>query len=147
MGVEKQAVESRLSSSCPSLAIESGAEGETPTPRRRGRGGGQYGKAGRAAGGQRRAARSGRVRSPSESTGESDEEEGGEVRGGGGGHHHHHQHHPANSRQMMGEGMLAHPGVEGSPVGSGGALHKSVSTPSMAQGELATQHASAAKSR
>ena len=87
------------------------------------------------------------MRSPSESTGESDEEEGGEVRGGGGGHHHHHQHHPANSRQMMGEGMLAHPGVEGSPVGSGGALHKSVSTPSMAQGELATQHASAAKSR
>ena len=148
MGVEKQPVESRLSSSCPSLAIESGAEGETPTPRRRGRGGGHghgpYGKAGRAAGGQRRAARSGRVRSPSESTGESDEEEGGEVRGGGG---HHHQHHPAGSRQMMGEGMLTHPGVEGSPVGSGGALHKSVSTPSMAQGELATQHASATKSR
>ena len=89
------------------------------------------------------------MRSPSESTGESDEEEnGGEVRGGGGGHHHH-QHHPASSRQMMGEGgMLAPPGVDvGSPVGSGGALHKSVSTPSMAQGELATQHASAAKSR
>ena len=37
VGVEKQAVESRLSSSCPSLAIESGAEGSTPTPRRRGR--------------------------------------------------------------------------------------------------------------
>ena len=145
-------MESRLSSSCPSLAIESGAEGETPTPRRRGRGGGHghgpYGKAGhRAGGGQRRAARSGRVRSPSESTGESDEEENGsEVRAGGGGHHNHHQHHPG-SRQMMGEGMLAHPGVEGSPVGSGGALHKSVSTPSMAQGELATQHASATKSR
>ena len=87
------------------------------------------------------------MRSPSESTGESDEEENGsEVRGGGGGHHNHHQHHPG-SRQMMGEGMLAHPGVEGSPVGSGGALHKSVSTPSMAQGELATQHASATKSR
>ena len=86
------------------------------------------------------------MRSPSESTGESDEEEGGEVvRPGGGGHHH--QHHPAGARQMMVEGMLAHPGVEGSPVGSGGALHKSVSTPSMAQGELATQHASAAKSR
>ena len=90
------------------------------------------------------------MRSPSESTGESDEEEGrGEGRsgGGGGGHHNHHQHHPG-SRQMMGEGMmLAHGGVEGSPVGSGGALHKSVSTPSMAQGELATQHASATKSR
>ena len=146
-------MESRLSSSCPSLAIESGAEGETrETPRRRGRGGGGHGKAGHRAtgnGGQRRAAaRSGRVRSPSESTGESDEEEGrGEVRAGGGGGHNHHQHHPG-SRQMMGEGMmLAHGGVEGSPVGSGGALHKSVSTPSMAQGELATQHASATKSR
>merc|ERR1719234_2356813 len=48
VGVEKQAVESRLSSSCPSLAIESGAEtGETrETPRRRGRGGGGHGKAG-----------------------------------------------------------------------------------------------------
>merc|ERR1719361_2430511 len=43
--------------------------------------------------------------------------------------------------------MLAHPGVENSPVHqSGGALHKSISTPSMAQGDLANHHASANKS-
>ena len=86
------------------------------------------------------------MRSPSESTGESDEEE--NVRGGAGGHghHQHHQHH--GQQQMMGEGILAHPGVENSPVhGSGGALHKSISTPSMAQGELANNHAGANKSK
>ena len=90
------------------------------------------------------------MRSPSESTGESDEEENGSenVRGGAGGHghHQHHQHH--GQRQMMGEGMLAHPGVENNPVhNSGGALHKSISTPSMAQGELANHHAGANKSK
>ena len=51
----------RLSSSCPSLAIESGQEGETPTPRRRGRGPQFGGKGGR---GGHRKARGGRARSP-----------------------------------------------------------------------------------
>ena len=75
---DKQSVEARLSSSCPSLVVESGDEAsaavDTPDGGRRPRGRGQnqhfkdhrdYRK------------RSGRQRSPSVSTGESDEEAGG----------------------------------------------------------------------
>merc|ERR1719483_913426 len=64
---DKQSVEARLSSSCPSLTVESGEEGDTPTPRRRSRQ--QHYKDHKS-----HRKRSGRPRSPSVSTGESDEE-------------------------------------------------------------------------
>ena len=105
---DKQSVEARLSSSCPSLVVDSGDEAaavvDTPDGGRRGRGRGQgqhfkdhrdYRK------------RSGRQRSPSVSTGESDEEAGGT---------------PVN--------------LAGLETGSGlQTLHKSVSTPSMGENE------------
>jgi len=130
----------RLSSSCPSLAIESGQEGETPTPRRRGRGPQFGGKGGR---GGHRKARGGRARSPSESTGES-EDEGGEGEGRG-----RHQHQGQHTPQHHGD---RHGGHHGSHHGGhhGGdlatPLHKSVSTPSMAQSDVTT-NGSVSKSR
>ena len=108
---DKQSVEARLSSSCPSLVVESGDEAagvaDTTDGGRRGRGRGQpqhfkdhrdYRK------------RSGRQRSPSVSTGESDEEG---LEGGG----------PA----VKLSGLEAGAGLQ--------TLHKSVSTPSMVENE------------
>ena len=119
---DKQSVEARLSSSCPSLVVDSGEEGAgaTDTPdggrRPRGRAGQQHFKDHRD---YRK--RSGRQRSPSVSTGDSEEEavEGGRgVRpgaGGGGG----------------GGGAANHAGLEA--VSGLQALHKSISTPSMVE--------------
>ena len=121
---EKQSVEARLSSSCPSLVVDSGEEAggagggvDTPEGGRRPRARAQtqhfkdqrdYRK------------RAGRQRSPSVSTGDSEEEavEGGRaVRPAGGG----------------GGAGLNHAGLE---TGSGlQALHKSISTPSMVDGD------------
>ena len=118
---EKQSVEARLSSSCPSLVVDSGEEGggvvDTPDGVRRPRGRAQnqhfkdqrdYRK------------RAGRQRSPSVSTGDSEEEAVEAVRGGraGGG----------------GGGAGNHAGLE---AGSGlQALHKSISTPSMVDNDV-----------
>ena len=116
---EKQGVECRLSSSCPSLAVDSGAEGEAGAGtggRRRGRGKGQRGA---------RKVRGGRARSPSESTGESDEEEAraGEDQADGrrGGQHYH-----ARGAEAV------HPGIHDT-TNLNNSLHKSISTPSMMQ--------------
>ena len=114
---EKQSVEARLSSSCPSLVVDSGEEAagaaDTPDGGRRPRGRAQHFKDQRD---YRK--RSGRQRSPSVSTGDSEEEvaeAGRAVRPGGGG--------------GGGGGSVNHAGLE---TGSGlQALHKSISTPSM----------------
>ena len=113
---EKQSVEARLSSSCPSLVVDSGEEGagvaDTPDGGRRPRGRAPHYKDGRD---YRK--RSGRQRSPSVSTGDSEEEalEGGRaVRPGGGG---------------GAGGAVNHAGLEAGPGLQ--ALHKSISTPSM----------------
>ena len=116
---EKQSVEARLSSSCPSLVVDSGEEGggvvDTPDGVRRPRGRAQnqhfkdqrdYRK------------RAGRQRSPSVSTGDSEEEGGEAVRGAG--------------------GAGSHAGLEaGGGLGGLQALHKSISTPSMVDNDNA----------
>jgi len=145
---DKQSVEARLSSSCPSLTVESGEEGDTPTPRRRSRQ--QHYKDHKS-----HRKRSGRPRSPSVSTGESDEEvsEGLDFVDG-------HQHRsgstsqPNTARDRTGSNALPahfHPGLPrpteavNPAMGvarvdhlSGGlpSLHKSVSTPSMVQNDV-----------
>ena len=116
---DKQSVEARLSSSCPSLVVDSGEEGagaaDTPDGGRRGRGraGQQHFKDHRD---YRK--RSGRQRSPSVSTGDSEEEGGDAVRGAG--------------------GAGSHVGLEaGGGLGGLQALHKSISTPSMVDNDNA----------
>ena len=119
---EKQSVEARLSSSCPSLVVDSGEEAggagggvDTPEGGRRPRARAQtqhfkdqrdYRK------------RAGRQRSPSVSTGDSEEEGGEAVRGAG--------------------GAGSHVGLEaGGGLGGLQALHKSISTPSMVDNDNA----------
>ena len=145
---DKQSVEARLSSSCPSLTVESGEEGDTPTPRRRSRQ--QHYKDHKS-----HRKRSGRPRSPSVSTGESDEEvsecgldfiDGHQHRSGSNSQ-------PNTARDRTGSTALPahfHPGLPrpaeavNPAMGvarvdhlSGGlpSLHKSVSTPSMVQND------------
>ena len=143
-GQDKQSVEARLSSSCPSLIVDSGDEaageaGHQPaagqeTAARRQPGPHQQQRPG--AGGHRAARARKNARSPSVSTGESDEDTDCVDSGGGGGHR---RHAPA----VMG---VAVGGAGGGGLGPGlTSLHKSVSTPSMVPragqaGEAATLH-------
>ena len=145
---DKQSVEARLSSSCPSLTVESGEEGDTPTPRRRSRQ--QHFKDHKS-----HRKRSGRPRSPSVSTGESDEEvsECGVDSVDGHQHRSGSTSQPNTARDRTGSTALPahfHPGLPrpaeavNPTMGvarvdhlSGGlpSLHKSVSTPSMVQND------------
>ena len=125
---DKQSVEARLSSSCPSLVVDSGDEVDSGQARSPVSARGQAG--GHRSGGQQRTtnkhgtianhhrkARSGRARSPSVSTGESDEDTVSDcVDTGGGG----------VTMGVAGPGLMTTSGV-------GHNLHKSVSTPSMVQ--------------
>ena len=145
---DKQSVDARLSSSCPSLTVESGEEGDTPTPRRRNRQ--QHFKDHKS-----HRKRSGRPRSPSVSTGESDEEvsecgldfvDGHQLRAGSSSQ-------PNTARDRAGSNILPPNFHSGLPrpaeavnpsmgvarvdhlTGGLPSLHKSVSTPSMVQND------------
>ena len=126
---DRQSVEARLSSSCPSLIVESGDEAgltgdQTQPP---GVSGGQLSPSQhrrghhRGHGGQRPGRqRPGRARSPSVSTGESDEDTVSDTSASRG--------QPQTRQHQLSMGVA--PGPGGVALGGAG-LHKSVSTPSM----------------
>ena len=128
-GQDKQSVEARLSSSCPSLIVDSGDEaageaGHQAAGQEAARRPGPHQQQRPGAGGHRAARARKNARSPSVSTGESDEDTDCVDSGGGGGHR---RHAPA----VMG---VAVGGAGGAGLGPGLASpHKSVSTPSMVQ--------------
>ena len=125
LNTDKQTVEARLSSSCPSLVVESGDEadlnlgvGDSPSEARRGQ---HHANRAQQRGGHvnHRKTRTGRARSPSVSTGESDEDTVSDCVDTG------HMRAPVTNVNMG----VAGPGLTtGLPN-----LHKSVSTPSMVQ--------------
>ena len=127
-GADKQSVEARLSSSCPSLAVDSGEEAETiggvvtdqltPVQSRGSRAGARQG-AGGARGRRSAGGRGGRARSPSVSTGDSDEDTVSDQ--------------ASDPQRVSSMGVAV--GPAGLTPGQLTSLHKSVSTPSMV-----TQH-------